>query len=85
MPQYSEPDPATFDAIHALLSRVMQIPAPPAKTVAAWRAYDRALVRSWAERELVRQQFGHKGNPSVTTPFVIRIWIATVQRAAPGL
>lgn len=65
-----------MDAIHELLKRVVPGTVPPIETIRVWRAYDRALVRSWAEREFVRQQFGTKGNPSVATPFVMRLWSA---------
>ena len=86
MTRYSEADPATFDAIHSLLEHVMRpMPAPPVRLIVGWRAYDRALVRSWAERELVRLTFGHRGNPAVATPFVLRMYTESLKTPAVGL
>lgn len=85
MTRYADADPATFDAIHRLLVHVMSPgPAPTVHVIGAWRAYDRALVRSWAERELARKMFGHRGNPHVATPFVMLTYTERLRIPAAG-
>jgi hypothetical protein len=66
------PTPGAMLALWRLLVVVMGTAAPAAPVLAAWPAYDRALVRRWAERELARKTVGAEGAPALRLPEVLQ-------------
>lgn len=74
------PDPGALLALWRLLVAVMGESAPRAVVLADWKAYDRALVRHWAERELARRTVGADGCPSLAVPPALKRFIPTEAR-----